>query len=57
MNKGALISEKTYYVFVYLLFSGSMAVAFVVISVVVMFLKAAFPDSVFDVWSASAVLS
>ena len=56
MNKGALVSEKPI-IFVYLPFLGSMAVAFVVISVVVMFLKAAFPDSVFDVWSASAVLS
>ena len=56
MNKGALISEKNL-LFVYLLFSGSMEVAFVVISVVVMFLKAAFPDSVFDVLSASGVLS
>ena len=39
------------------IFSGSMAAAFVVIAVAVMFLKAAFPDSVFDVWSTSAVLS
>ena len=48
MNKGALVSEKPI-IFVYLPFSESMAVAFVVISVVVMFLRAAFPDSAFDV--------